>query len=364
MIDIHTHLLPGVDDGSPSIEASVPVLERFRQDGVTVLVCTPHLKATDAMRAPVERHRKILAELVRHAPPLPELVLGWEIMLDAPGADLRSPDLHLGDSLAALVEFPRMHVPPGATQEILRIRMSGVTPVIAHPERYHLCTPQVVREWRSVGAVIQMDAVDGVRQCADVAARTQAARGGADRHHRERHARRRALAAHGARLARGDRCARAGGASLHRERAAAPRPAGGASRHADSGNRPGDALETPLNVHEARMSDALVGALRELAETALATAASLEAEMVRAADMVRATVAAGGTLFFCGNGGSAADAQHLATEYVVRYMRDRRAYPAIALTTDTSLLTAAATISASITSSRARSRRWRGRAIC
>jgi len=46
-------------------------------------------------------------------------------------------------------------------------------------------------------------------------------------------------------------------------------------------------------------------------------------------------------LFFCGNGGSAADAQHLATEYVVRYMRDRRAYPAIALTTDTSLITAA-----------------------
>ena len=57
--------------------------------------------------------------------------------------------------------------------------------------------------------------------------------------------------------------------------------------------------------------------------------------------MVRRTVKGGGTLFFCGNGGSAADAQHLATEYVVRYMRDRRAYPAVALTTDTSLLTAA-----------------------
>jgi D-sedoheptulose 7-phosphate isomerase len=49
----------------------------------------------------------------------------------------------------------------------------------------------------------------------------------------------------------------------------------------------------------------------------------------------------GGTLFFCGNGGSAADAQHLATEYVVRYMKNRRALPAIAITTDTSLLTAA-----------------------
>jgi D-sedoheptulose 7-phosphate isomerase len=63
--------------------------------------------------------------------------------------------------------------------------------------------------------------------------------------------------------------------------------------------------------------------------------------MDAALELVRATVARSGTLFFCGNGGSAADAQHMATEYVVRYMRNRRAYPAIALTTDTSLLTAA-----------------------
>ncbi len=49
----------------------------------------------------------------------------------------------------------------------------------------------------------------------------------------------------------------------------------------------------------------------------------------------------GGTLYFAGNGGSAADAQHIATEYVVRYRRNRRAMAAVALTTDTSLLTAA-----------------------
>jgi D-sedoheptulose 7-phosphate isomerase len=82
-------------------------------------------------------------------------------------------------------------------------------------------------------------------------------------------------------------------------------------------------------------------ALRELAATAERVANELGPVLERAHDMVRETVARGGTLFFCGNGGSAADAQHLATEYVVRYMRNRRAYPAIALTTDTSLLTAA-----------------------
>ena len=85
----------------------------------------------------------------------------------------------------------------------------------------------------------------------------------------------------------------------------------------------------------------LTAGLRELAETALRTADALAADITRAHTMVRDAVARGGTLFFCGNGGSAADAQHMATEYVVRYMRDRRAYPAVALTTDTSLLTAA-----------------------
>jgi D-sedoheptulose 7-phosphate isomerase len=82
-------------------------------------------------------------------------------------------------------------------------------------------------------------------------------------------------------------------------------------------------------------------ALVELAEVARRTRDQLAPSIAEAAAMVRRTLQGGGTLFFCGNGGSAADAQHMATEYVVRYMKNRRAYPAIALTTDTSLLTAA-----------------------
>jgi D-sedoheptulose 7-phosphate isomerase len=89
------------------------------------------------------------------------------------------------------------------------------------------------------------------------------------------------------------------------------------------------------------MSSPFADALRDLAATAERVAAELGPDLERAHRMVQETVQRGGTLFFCGNGGSAADAQHLATEYVVRYMRNRRAYPAIALTTDTSLLTAA-----------------------
>ena len=77
---------------------------------------------------------------------------GWEIMLDEPGVDLRAPQLRLGGGPAVLVEFPRGEMPPAAARAG-RVRISGVVPVLAHPERYAGCTPERVREWREAGAV-------------------------------------------------------------------------------------------------------------------------------------------------------------------------------------------------------------------
>jgi D-sedoheptulose 7-phosphate isomerase len=64
--------------------------------------------------------------------------------------------------------------------------------------------------------------------------------------------------------------------------------------------------------------------------------------IVEAAAAIRAALAAGGKLLIFGNGGSAADAQHFATELVVRFERQREALAALALSTDTSVLTATA----------------------
>jgi D-sedoheptulose 7-phosphate isomerase len=82
--------------------------------------------------------------------------------------------------------------------------------------------------------------------------------------------------------------------------------------------------------------------LSGLADLARRAAAELHGPIAAIAGIAASALDAGGKLMFCGNGGSAADAQHLATEYVVRFRRQRPALPAIALTTDTSLLTAAA----------------------
>ena len=157
MIDIHSHLLPGVDDGSQSVETSLNVLQRFAAGGVECLVLTPHLVASQAANAPYERNLAIFEELRSIAPPTLELRLGWEIMLDVPGVDLRPRTLGLGGARAVLVEFPRLGVPVQAGDELYRIRCSGVVPVLAHPERYYGCTIERVVEGRRAGAVIQMD---------------------------------------------------------------------------------------------------------------------------------------------------------------------------------------------------------------
>jgi len=157
MIDIHTHLLPGVDDGSRSIESSLTILEQFAAGGVRTVICTPHLDASRASQAPHEEHAAIFARLCAGAPTVPKLLRGWEIMLDVPGAKLSDPRLSLGGSNAVLVEFPRTMLPPNAAEELFRLRTSGVVPVVAHPERYVGCSPEMVEEWRRVGAVIQMD---------------------------------------------------------------------------------------------------------------------------------------------------------------------------------------------------------------
>jgi len=93
---------------------------------------------------------------------------------------------------------------------------------------------------------------------------------------------------------------------------------------------------TPLPIEQIRAS------LEALSGLAARVSADQAEEIAALADRYEVALRGGGTLFFAGNGGSAADAQHIATEYVVRYQTVRPAMRAVALTTDTSLLTACA----------------------
>lgn len=88
--------------------------------------------------------------------------------------------------------------------------------------------------------------------------------------------------------------------------------------------------------HLPQFRDAIAAATKTLRSLS-----SLEARMVEAGDLIERCLRAENKLLVCGNGGSAADAAHFATELVVRFVKDRRAYPAICLASDGVLLTAA-----------------------
>lgn len=159
MIDIHTHLLPGVDDGSPNAHHSATVIARLHGEGVRGIVCTPHLNASRAGDAPSQENAVLLAQLRELVPADLALYPGFEIMLDSSDFDLSDARLGLGGTKARLVEFPRRGLPPNATEQLLRVRSQGLIPVVAHPERYHGCTVEMIGVWRELGAVIQCDAM-------------------------------------------------------------------------------------------------------------------------------------------------------------------------------------------------------------
>lgn len=163
MIDLHSHLLPGVDDGSRSVAQSVAVLERMAAEGVTRVVLTPHVSAGAIARdaeAVLGRRGEAYEGLRAAAPPVPALELGFEIMLDQP-----LPEAALGDrrlALAAsryyLVEFHLGVVPAHVTRILAQFAAAGAVPLVAHPERYAALTVDGLWAWRDVGARMQLDA--------------------------------------------------------------------------------------------------------------------------------------------------------------------------------------------------------------
>jgi protein-tyrosine phosphatase len=85
---------------------------------------------------------------------------GVELALDDPRPTVTDARLRLAGTRFALVEFPYFTIPSNSTEPLMHMKASGVTPIVAHPERYddierHAAT---FREWKQAGAFLQMNA--------------------------------------------------------------------------------------------------------------------------------------------------------------------------------------------------------------
>jgi protein-tyrosine phosphatase len=159
VIDLHSHLLPAVDDGSKSVEQSVAVLTRFAAQGITGVCLTPHLLASQAPYGAPDMHDAAFETLKPVAPPEIRLFRGAEVMLDRPLNEkvARERRVTLNHSRYILVEFPRLVVAQTVEHALALVVAIGLVPVVAHPERYRCFHPEAVRRWKALGALMQVD---------------------------------------------------------------------------------------------------------------------------------------------------------------------------------------------------------------
>ena len=166
MIDIHSHLLPGVDDGSRSADNSAAVLRQMRRGGVSSVCLTPHFSVQDLevgrLSAKLKQHDDAFTSLKEHCnnSEIPSLYRGSELMLDQPipvGHPFDSA-IRLGGSRYVLVEFPPSLNAAAIRGLVKQVIALGHVPLIAHVERYSAASLNEVRDWRDAGAAVQVDA--------------------------------------------------------------------------------------------------------------------------------------------------------------------------------------------------------------
>lgn len=162
MIDIHSHILPGIDDGPRTWDAAIALCRKISEDGVLTSIATPHL--IDGIYENVAAR---VGPLVRE---LNERLGSENIALTVlPGAEVDFSSRYLteltdslpllGGAPAVLLEMPVAVIPPAIAETIFGLRSRGLTPVIAHPERNELLQdrPALVQPWIDAGALLQLD---------------------------------------------------------------------------------------------------------------------------------------------------------------------------------------------------------------
>lgn len=163
MLDLHNHVLFGLDDGCRTLEESVLLARKARAAGHAGFVATPHIRPGMFDNTPEGiRARRAETEAAVRAEGL-ELFLGAEYYFDFEllGAARAKRLLTLGErSRFVLVELPSMMLPPRWDEVLFEIRLAGYVPVIAHPERCRGVAGDVDRSLealRQAGVLLQLD---------------------------------------------------------------------------------------------------------------------------------------------------------------------------------------------------------------
>lgn len=155
MTDIHSHILPGVDDGAPDMETSLSLLRYMESLGIQEVWLTPHVME-DYHTSP-EQLRKGFAALKEVYRDHLELNLASEYMMDAAFTDRLKGDLLPIGNNNLLVETSYMFPPTGLQDILMNVWNAGYHPLIAHPERYLYMEEQDYRTLKEKGYYFQLN---------------------------------------------------------------------------------------------------------------------------------------------------------------------------------------------------------------
>ncbi|MBF0626220.1 MAG: capsular biosynthesis protein [Magnetococcales bacterium] len=139
-IDLHCHILPGVDDGPQDLDNALGMARMAVADGTGLLVATPHFQpgTWDTTLDQVARAAALFREALQREDIDLELRWAGEVRLGPEVLGrLRRRDLPCldPDRRFLLLEFPHPEIPPGALYQVELLRLAGYSPVIVHPER-------------------------------------------------------------------------------------------------------------------------------------------------------------------------------------------------------------------------------------
>lgn len=161
--DMHSHIIPGIDDGSPDVETSIMLIKGLMDLGYKKFIATPHVMID---LYPNNRYtittacNKLNEELKRQNIDI-EVKAAAEYFLDEHFDSLlekKEPLLTIKDNMV-LVEFSFASAPLDYKQKIFEIQMNGYKPILAHPERYSYFhnKPEIYDELRHVGCYFQIN---------------------------------------------------------------------------------------------------------------------------------------------------------------------------------------------------------------